>query len=95
MHSMQRKAKLGAVVGDALVCVQYMLELGCVRFVACVCFTQTVKCQAAELLEAASVFLFQRSATLQEAGEVLRVLVSEGVVDAGKMHELGRSQCWL
>lgn len=73
MHGMQRKTELGAIVGDALVRVEDLLELGCVRLVTGISFAQAVQGQARELLQTASVFLLERPAALEKAGEVLRV----------------------
>lgn len=70
---MQGETELGAIIGDALVRVEDLLELGCVRLVASISFAQAIQGQARELLQAAGVLLLERPAALEETGEVLRV----------------------
>lgn len=72
MHSMQGEAELSAVVGDALVGMEDLLELRLVAFMARVWLAYTVEGQAAQLLEAASMLLLKGASTLEEVGKVLR-----------------------
>ena len=71
VHGVQGEAKLGAVVGDALVRVQHELELRRVALMARLRLAQAVDGEAAQLLEAAGVLLLKGAATLEEAGKVL------------------------
>jgi hypothetical protein len=58
MHGVQSKAKLGAIVGDALVRVENLLELRLIALVPRIGLSYTIEGQAAQLLEAAGMLLF-------------------------------------
>lgn len=58
MHGVQSKTELGAIVGDALVRVENLLELRLVAFVPRIGLSYAIEGQAAQLLEAAGMLLF-------------------------------------
>lgn len=74
---MEGKAKLGAIVGDALIGMHDLLELDLVALMAGLSFADVFEREAAELLETVGVFLLHGTAALEEAGEVLGVLATE------------------
>jgi hypothetical protein len=58
MHGVQSKAKLGAIVGDALVRVENLLELRLIALVPRIGLSYAIEGQAAQLLEATGMLLF-------------------------------------
>jgi hypothetical protein len=74
VHGVQGEAELGAVVGDALVRVEDLLELRLVALMACLGLAHAVERQAAQLLEAGSLLFLDGAPALEEVGEVLPCL---------------------
>jgi hypothetical protein len=72
VHGVQGEAELGAIVGDALVGAQDVLELRRIALVARLGLVDVVDGEVAEFLEAAGVLFLEGAAALEEAGEVLR-----------------------
>ena len=94
VHGVQGEAELGAIVGNALVGVQDVLELGRVALVASLGLAQAVDGEAAQLLEAGGVFLLEGAAALEEARKVLWGRISRRT-RGGRLRIPARSRCWL
>ena len=73
---MQSKAKLGAIVGDALIGVEDLLELRLVALVPRVGLAHPVQRQTAQLLEAARMLLLKCTPPLEEVGKVLPCMLA-------------------
>jgi hypothetical protein len=76
VHGVEGKAELGAIVGDALIRVEDLLELRLVALVSGVGLSYAIECQAAQFLEIAGMLLLKGSPAFEEAGEVLRSVLA-------------------
>jgi hypothetical protein len=92
VHGVQGEAELGAIVGNALVGVEDVLELGRVALVASLGLAQAVDGEAAQLLEAGGVFLLEGAAALEEARKVLWGRISRRT-RGGRLRIPARSRC--
>lgn len=68
---MQGEAELGAIIGNALVGMEDLLELRLVTLVARIGLADIIEPQTTEFLEAARMLFFEGAAALEEVGKVL------------------------